>query len=131
MSENEMLQVTDSPIVPAEFLSRVQGEGCGALVMFAGKVRGYSEGKRVLYLEHGTGDKDAVELLRDIAGEIRDRWDVKEVAFCFRTGQVAADEVTLVIAIAAVHRPEAFAACRYAIDRFKKSVVSKEVQKDG
>lgn len=131
MNENDLLQVTNEPIVPGEVISRVRGEECGAVVTFAGKVRGYSEGKRVVSLEHDAGGDEAEKLLRDIAGEVRERWHVGELAFCYRTGPVPPGEVTLVIAVAARHRPDAFAACQYAIDRFKQKVSAKEVREDG
>ena len=126
-----MLQVTDKPIVLEEFISRIRWDECGALVTFAGKVRAYSGDKRVLSLEHKAPGQAAKRLLSDIAKEMRKKWNLGEVAFCYRTGPVAAGETTLVIAVAAPHRPEAFAACQYAIDRFKQEVSAKEIREDG
>jgi len=131
LGEHDLLQVTDKPIVPGEVISRVRGEECGAVVTFIGKVRGYSEGRRVISLEHSAGGKEAAKLMGEIAGEVRESWDVKELVFCYRTGPVPPGEVTLVIAVAARHRLDAFAACEYAIDRFKWEVTSKEVREDG
>ena len=131
MSEHEMLWVTDEPIVSGEVISKVKGEECGAVVTFIGKVRGYSEGKRVISLEHDAGGEKATELMKEVAGEVRESWDVQDVAFCYRTGPVPPGEVTLVIVVAARHRLDAFAACEYAIDRFKWEVKSKEVREDG
>ena len=37
-------------------------------------------------------------------------------------GRLKAGEITLVVAIAAPHRKEAFEACQYALDRFKQVV---------
>ena len=127
LNKDDLLLVTDKPIVPEEVISRVKGDECGAVVTFIGKVRGYSGDKRVLSLEHSAPGGDAAKTLKDIAGEIRERWDVREMVFCYRTGPVAAGEVTLVIAVATVRRPEAFAACQYAIDRFKDVVAAEEV----
>ena len=131
MGKNDLLQVTDKPIVPEEVIARIRWDECGALVTFTGRVRGYSGDKRVLSLEHEAPRDVAERLLSDIAREIRQRWDLGEVAFCYRTGPVAAGETTLVIAVAALHRPEAFAACQYAIDRFKQTVSAKEIRGDG
>jgi len=128
---DDLLQVTDKPIVPEEIISRIRWDECGALVTFTGRVRGYSGDKRVLSLEHYAPREVAEGLLSDIAKEMRERWDLGEVVFCYRTGPVAARETTLVIAVAAPHRPEAFAACQYAIDRFKQTVSAKEIREDG
>jgi len=128
---DDLLQVSDKPIVPEEIISRIRWDECGALVTFTGRVRGYSGDKRVLSLEHYATREVAEGLLSDIAKEMREKWDLGEVVFCYRTGPVAAQETTLVIAVAAPHRPEAFAACQYAIDRFKQTVATKEIREDG
>jgi molybdopterin synthase catalytic subunit len=70
-------------------------------------------------------------MLGDIVREIRDRWDVGDIAFSYRRGKIAPDEVAIVIVIASAHRQEAFAACQYAVDRLKQKVVTKEGRKDG
>lgn len=128
MSKSELFRVTDKPILPEEVIARVKGDECGAVVTFIGRVRGHSEDKRVLYLEHDASKEMAERRLRDIANEIRERWDLKEVAFCHRTGRIEVGETIMVIAIAAPHRQEAFAACQYAIDRLKQIVPIKEIR---
>jgi molybdopterin synthase catalytic subunit len=131
LAAGTLLEITDSPIVPEEVISRVGWDDCGALVTFTGRVRDYSGSSRVLSLEHAAGKETAETLLTDIDSEMRQRWDLGEVAFCYRTGPVPAGGITLVIAVASRHRPEAFAACQYAIDRFKQSVSAKEILEDG
>ena len=131
MRRDDLLVITDKPIVPEEVITKVDWDECGALVTFIGKVRSYSEGKRVLSLEHDATRYGAERILRDIAAEMRKRWDLGDMAFCYRTGPVEAGGITLVIAVAAPHRPEAFAACQYAIDRFKQAVSAKEIREDG
>ncbi len=131
MRKDDLLDITDKPIVPEEVIAKVGWDECGALVTFTGKVRSYSEGKRVLSLEHDATRYGAESILRDTAAEMRKRWDLGDIAFCYRTGPVEAGGITLVIAVAAPHRPEAFAACQYAIDRFKQAVSAKEIQEDG
>ncbi len=68
---------------------------------------------------------------RDIVGEIREKWDVGEIAFYYRKGKIAPNEVAIVMVIAATHRQEAFAACQYAVDRLKQKVVTKEGFEEG
>ncbi len=50
-----------------------------------------------------------------------------------RVGHLAVGEVAVVVAAAGPHRPEAFAACRFAIDTLKERVPiwKKEVAADG
>ena len=131
MSRDELLEITDKPIAPEEVISKIGWDECGAMVTFTGKVRSHSEGKRVLSLEHDATKYGAERILREIAAEMRKRWNLGQIAFCYRTGPVEPGGITLVIAVAAPHRPEAFAACQYAIDRFKKTVSSKEMLENG
>ena len=131
MGNRTLLEITDGPIVPEEFISRLDWNDCGALVTFTGRVRTDSGDRRVATLEHEVPKEAAETLLNDIAGEMRQKWDLGPVAFRYRTGPVPAGEITLVIAVASRHRPEAFAACQYAIDRFKQAVSAKEILEDG
>jgi molybdopterin synthase catalytic subunit len=131
LSKDDLLEITDKPIVPEEVISKIDWDECGAMVTFTGKVRSYSDGKRVLSLEHDATKHGAERILGEITAEMRKRWDLGQIAFCYRTGPVEPSGITLVIAVAAPHRPEAFAACQYAIDRFKKTVSSKEILENG
>ena len=131
MNKKDILEVTDKPIVPEEVIAKVKGADCGAVVTFTGKVRGRSGDKKVLYLEHGVSGEAPEKMLKDIVVEIRRRWEVGEIAFCYRKGKIGPGEVTIVIAIAATHRQEAFAACEYTVDRLKQKVTTKESREKG
>lgn len=131
MSKKDILEVTDKPIVPEQVIAKIKAEDCGAVVTFTGKVRGRSGDKKVLYLEHGISGEAPEEMLRAIVAEIRKRWEIGEIVFCYRKGKIGPGEVTIVIAVAAVHRQEAFAACEYAIDRLKQKITTKEGRESG
>lgn len=131
MGNKDMLEVTEKRIAPEEVIARVKGADCGAVVTFTGKVRARSGDKRVSYLEHGVSGEAPEKMLEDIVAEIRKRWEVGEIAFCYRKGRIGPGEVTIVIAIAATHRQEAFAACEYAVDRLKQKVTTKEGRENG
>lgn len=87
----------------------------------------------MLYLEYETYQQMAEAKLREIAGEIRQRWQLEDVAMVHRVGRLEVGDVAVVIAVGAPHRKEAFAACQYAIDRIKAVVPiwKKEVFEDG
>lgn len=131
MSKNQFIEITDTTIIPEDIISKLEVQECGAVVTFTGRVRGYSAGKKVLALEHDLTGKKAQNLVRKINNELQKKWDIQGLSFCCRTGPVPAGEVTLVIAVSTIHRPEAFAACQYIIDRFKQLVSAKEIREDG
>ncbi len=94
----------------------------GALVTFSGIVReteGDSKIPRLDY-EHyaGMAEKEMAKL----AGRARERWPVHRSAMVHRVGPVGVGEPSIVVAVSAGHRAEAFEAARFLIDELKKSV---------
>ena len=92
----------------------------GAVVTFLGVVRNHNAGRRVRYLEYDAYEPLAVKVLQRIAGEARGRWPGARLAIHHRIGRLEIGEASVAIAAAAPHRGDAFAACRYAIERVKQ-----------
>jgi molybdopterin converting factor subunit 1 len=99
--------------------SRVAFPGAGAIILFSGVVRNNSHGKSVKHLEYEAYPAMAEQSMRDIIAEIHERWADARVAIAHRIGKIKIGESSLVIAVSAPHRPEAYAASRYAIERIK------------
>lgn len=101
----------------------VTDPGAGAVVTFTGVVRNESGGRRVKFLEYEAHAPMAEAKLREIAETARTRWPgVRRVAIAHRVGRLEIGEASVVIAVSAAHRGEAFEACRYAIDTLKRTV---------
>jgi molybdopterin synthase catalytic subunit len=92
----------------------------GAVVTFLGTVRAHNQGRRVLWLEYEAFEPLALKAFKTIQDEARERWSSARVAFHHRTGRLALGEVSVAIAASSPHRAEAFAACRYVIERIKQ-----------
>lgn len=97
---------------------------CGAVVLFSGTVRDHAEGRDdVTHLTYEAYEDQVVPRLREIAAETRSRWpSVGRLALLHRVGRLALGEVSVVAVASAPHRPEAFAAARFAIDALKATV---------
>jgi molybdopterin synthase catalytic subunit len=97
---------------------------CGAVVLFSGTVRDHAEGRPgVSLLEYEAYEEQVVPRLAAIADEMRLRWPpVGRVALLHRVGPLHLGESSVVVAVSAGHRPEAFAAARFGIDSLKASV---------
>ncbi len=93
----------------------------GGLDLFIGAVRNRSEGREVLQLEYSAYVPMAEKILQEIEREIRQRWAVEQVVLVHRIGLLQVGDIAVVTAVSAAHREEAFAACRYAIDRIKST----------
>lgn len=92
----------------------------GAVVTFLGTVRSENQGHRVLWLEYEAFEPLALKTFRGIRDEAREWWPSARIAFHHRTGRLELGEVSVAIAAASPHRAEAFAACRYVIERIKQ-----------
>jgi molybdopterin synthase catalytic subunit len=99
-------------------------EGTGALVVFAGTVRDHAEGRPgVVSLEYEAYAAAALRCMAEVAGELRRRWpESGRVVLWHRTGILLPTEISVVVAVSAPHRTEAFEAARFAIDAVKSRV---------
>ncbi len=92
----------------------------GAVVTFVGTVRAENHGRRVTALEYEAYEPLALRSFERIRDEAGRYWPSVRLAVHHRTGRLAVGEASVVIAAASPHRGEAFAACRYAIERVKQ-----------
>lgn len=115
--------VLDVGSLVALVTSPVEGRpGAGAVATFLGLVRDHHQGRRVTHLEYEAYVPLAERALARILDEARDEWPDARVAIHHRIGRLGIGEASVAIAAASPHRAEAFAACRYAIERVKQIV---------
>jgi molybdopterin synthase catalytic subunit len=92
----------------------------GAVATFVGLVRNHNAGRVVEHLEYEGYEALALRTFERIAGEIAERWPGVRLALHHRLGRIEVGQASVVIAAASAHRADAFAACRYAIERVKQ-----------
>jgi molybdopterin synthase catalytic subunit len=122
-----MIELTQKPISPELVIHRVKTGSSGCVATYVGLIRDSSHGKKVLSVEYRDrgGAKKGLER---IAREIEQKWPVNNIAICHRTGKLKVGDINFLVAIAATHRKEGFAACRYAVDRFKKLMPTQKIE---
>jgi len=121
-----VIEVTAKPISPELVVNKVKTDSCGCVATYVGLIRNHSHDKPVLSVEYEDTEGKAENRLQEIASEIRQKWQVENVAICHRIGKLKVGDINLVVAVAAAHRREGFAACQYAIDRFKEIMPTKK-----
>lgn len=95
----------------------------GATVVFVGSVRDHAEGRPVSGLDYEAYAEQAEPQLEAVASAlVADRPEVLAVWLEHRTGTLAIGEPSVVVAVSAGHRAEAFAAARQGIDTLKETV---------
>jgi molybdopterin synthase catalytic subunit len=92
----------------------------GAIVTFLGLVRNHNAGRRVRYLEYDAYEPLALKTFERITAEVRERWPGVRMALHHRVGRIEIGEASVAIAAASPHRADAYAACRYVIERVKQ-----------
>jgi molybdopterin synthase catalytic subunit len=122
-----IIRIQSEPFDPSAELAQLY-EGAGALVTFTGYVRA-DDGVCALRLEHYPGMTEC-----EIARHVRDaqsRWSLLGVKIVHRVGELTSGEAIVLVAVAAVHRREAFAACEYLMDLLKTKAPFWKQEKKG
>jgi molybdopterin converting factor subunit 1 len=117
-----LFELTSEPLDPRRLEAAVAHAGAGAICTFTGIVRDTARGEEVTHLEYEAYTGMVEKQMHAIAAEIADRWPEARVAMAHRTGRLEVGEASVVIAVSCPHREEAFAACKWGIDRLKESV---------
>jgi len=135
-AEERILELRNEPFaldILAELEARLGTTEDGAVVGFLGRTRvtpgtpapgqeaeaARHEGRSVESLEYEAHEPMVLDVLGQIADEIRDRFGVGRLAIVHRTGDVPLGEASVAIVAVAPHRDAAFDAARYAIDETK------------
>lgn len=112
--------LTGGAIDLAALLAEVASAGAGGTVVFLGTVRRTAEDGDVAAIEYSAYDEMAEAELGRIVDEALARWPGARVALRHRTGLVPLGEASVVIAAAAAHRADAYAASRFLIEETKR-----------
>jgi MoaD family protein len=105
----------------------------GGIVTFLGTTRDLSRGKSVSKLEFEHYPGMAEKKLSGIRERAIREYGVIDVTIIHRVGTLPVGENIVLIAVAAVHRDEAFRSCRFCIDELKRvaPIWKKETTPDG
>lgn len=115
-----LFEVGASPLDPAAIAAAIARDTDGAVVTFVGLVRNRNAGRAVLWLDYEAFAPLAVHTFEQIAAEAAENWPDTRLAVHHRTGRLDVGEASVVIAACSPHRADAFAACRYGIERVKQ-----------
>lgn len=131
--EDDHFYLGAEPLVLDRVIAAVERRQAGGVVTFVGKVRDHSRGHAIDHLEYEAYAPMALKVMRRIAAEVEAGVADASVAVHHRLGRLAIGEAAVIIAAAAPHRAEAFAACRAVIERLKQDVPiwKREVAVDG
>lgn len=118
------VSVTPAPLNLDELMRELTAgtRGDGAVATFTGLVRAQNQGRQVQFLEYEAYEPLALRALQRIVAEAEAAWPGTRLGLQHRTGRLELGEASIIIVAVSPHRPAAFAACRYAIERVKQIV---------
>jgi molybdopterin synthase catalytic subunit len=114
-------RVVDAPLSVDRLLGLVLSPVVGGVALFLGVVRDRDQDMAVVSLDY-TQHPTAEQALRRCAEQAAADHDVVAVAVEHRVGHLEVGDLAVVVAVAAVHRGPALAACAQLIDTLKAEV---------
>lgn len=126
-------EIVEAPIQIQDYVDAVLHPGAGAVTVFTGHVREWTDGVRTLHLSYEAYISMAEKKLAEIGAEIEMKWPGTKVAIAHRVGELHISDIAVVIAVSSPHRKAAYEANEYAIERVKQTVPiwKKEIWEDG
>ena len=127
-------KITFVPLSLEELYKKADSPKNGAIVVMSGTVRNQTDGKPVIYLEYQAYEPMALNIFKQIATNIKEKWtNTNKVIIHHRIGKLLIGDISVLVAVGCPHRGEAFEACRYAIDTLKHNapIWKKEHFEDG
>jgi molybdopterin synthase catalytic subunit len=120
-SKIRQVGISESPLSVDQAVRLVSGPAVGGIALFVGTVRNRDHGADVVSLDY-TQHPSALDVLRRCAEETADQHDVLAIAVEHRVGYLEVGDIAVVVAVGAVHRGEALAACAHLINSLKAEV---------
>ena len=117
-----IIELTHDAIDGDQLVTAVNRPGNGAICTFYGVVRDNADGRSVIKLEYEAYEPMALAKMGEIADQAANQWGISDIAVVHRVGEMQIGDPSVVIAVGAPHRGEAFEACRYIIDSLKELV---------
>jgi molybdopterin synthase catalytic subunit len=114
-------RITETPLSVDRLLQLVQDPTVGGIALFVGVVRDHDSGAAVVSLDYSQHPTAEATLLR-CAEAAAAAYDVVAVAVEHRVGHLEVGDLAVVVAVGAVHRGSALAACAALIDQVKAEV---------
>lgn len=109
-------------IPESKALQFLRDEKCGAISVFAGTTRKWTNGQQTTSLWYEAYEPMALSEMQKLVDLAEGRWTLHRVVVLHRLGTVPLEQVSVWIGVSTAHRADAFNACRWLIDHLKTEV---------
>lgn len=131
---NPRVFLTREVIDVEKLIATLRRNDAGAITTFAGTVRAETDGDRTLVaLEYDAYDAMAAEQLDSTRQRAMKTFAILDAVLVHRLGRLELGEISILVAVAAAHRPDAFDACRWIVETVKADapIWKKNIWTDG
>lgn len=129
----KFFEIVTEPINTKKYKEAVIHPSAGAVIVFTGHVREWTNNIRTIHLEYEAYIPLAEKMLAKIGKEVMEKWPNIRIAIAHRIGKLDITEIAVVVAVSSPHRKNAYEANEYAIRRLKEIVPiwKKEIWENG
>ena len=117
-----MIKLVNHPIDTNTLMAEVSSPQAGAVVLFLGTTREFTDGRRTKTLDYEAYEEMALAKLTELENAAREKWSLVACGIVHRLGNVPLGEASVAIAVSSAHRAAAFDAGRWLIDTLKQDV---------
>ena len=115
-----LVKIEEEKISSEKAKKFIASEKNGAESIFIGRVRNENSGKKVTAVTYDAHDQMVLKSFNSICEMAINKFDKKAKIFLEHTkGFVPVGEISIIIAVGAGHRDEAFKICRYILEEVK------------
>ncbi|KAF6237249.1 hypothetical protein HO173_004717 [Letharia columbiana] len=114
--------LTHDILNPLSIMAEVKSPKAGAIVLFAGTTRDNFDGKPVTHLEYTSYPPRALQTMLSIARSVKEKHSLTAISMIHRLGVVPIGEESILIAVSAPHRQDAWRGGEEALEECKEKV---------
>jgi len=116
------VRLTENTIDYYAVTESVRSNRAGAVVLFLGTVREFTDQKQTTALDYDAYHDMALAKLQELVDEASVKWPLIDAVIEHRVGHLELGEVCVAVAVSSPHRRDAFEAGQFLIDELKVRV---------
>ena len=120
MDQRFSVHVSQDPIDTHQVVQRVRSTASGAVVLFLGTAREFTDGRQTSELAYESYAEMAEQELAKLIEVASQRWPLDRCRIEHRLGVIELGETCVAVALSTPHRREAFAAAQWIMDELKR-----------
>ncbi|WDI40960.1 molybdenum cofactor biosynthesis protein MoaE [Bremerella sp. P1] len=117
-----MVELTQQSIDASAVTQTVTSPNSGAVVLFLGTTRQFTDAKETVTLTYTAYVPMATSEMEKLEAEAKARWPIDQCVLIHRLGEVPIGEASVAVAVSTPHRRDAFEAASWLMDRLKELV---------